>query len=79
VDSNSNSSLSKERELEEVLLSDADPIAKVRRLIAMGMEEEAAEEVVQSYLTGQSAPVYYERLEFDRNSTDQERADRSEL
>jgi hypothetical protein len=66
--------LKRERQLEEILLSDDVPITKVRKIMAMGVDETDAEDIVSSYQAGQNAPVYYERLDFD---DDLELSDRS--
>lgn len=56
------SRLEREREIEEILLSQDTPISKVQHIMQLGIEEEAAEELVERYQIGQTAPVYYERL-----------------
>ncbi len=57
------SDLERERQIEEVLMSQRDAVTKVRRLVKLGVEEEEADEIVGRYQTGQMSPVYYERLE----------------
>lgn len=54
-----------ERRLEEILMSSIDPVSKVRQIMGLGFSEEAADDIVERYQTGQQAPVYYERLDFD--------------
>jgi hypothetical protein len=49
-----------ERRLEEILMSGADPVTKVRHIMGLGFAEE-----VERYELGQRAPVYYERLDFE--------------
>ncbi len=53
-----------EKRLESILLSDLTPTAKVQKIVALGMNEEEAEEVVRRYQIGEKMPVYYEQLEF---------------
>lgn len=62
--------LDQEKKVEEALLSDKDPVSKVRQMMKLGMDEEEANEVVARYQIGQAAPVYYERLEFDYDTDD---------
>jgi hypothetical protein len=57
-------------EVEEILLSSLDPVSKVRRIMALGVEEEEANELVERYQIGQMTPVYYERLNFDEDEQD---------
>lgn len=54
-----------ERRLEEILMSGADPVTKVRGIMGLGFAEEVADEIVERYEIGQRAPVYYERLSFE--------------
>jgi hypothetical protein len=54
-----------ERRLEEILMSGADPVTKVRHIMGLGFAEEVADEIVERYELGQRAPVYYERLDFE--------------
>ncbi len=54
----------REKKLEEVLLSDSDPVTKVKQITGLGFDEDDAEEVVRRYQVGQKMPVYYEQLEF---------------
>lgn len=58
----------KEKKLEEVLLSDMDPVTKVKRITGLGFDEDDAEEVVRRYQVGQKMPVYYEQLEFEEDA-----------
>lgn len=55
----------REKKLEEILLSDLDPVTKVKQITGLGFDEDDAEEVVRRYQIGQHAPVYYEQLEFE--------------
>jgi len=48
--------------IEQVLALDDDPIAKVRQLIRMGVDEEDATNIVERYQIGQRSVVYYEQL-----------------
>jgi hypothetical protein len=63
---NGDQSYEREREIEQILVSSMDPISKVKRLMALGLEEDEAEEMVDNYQLGLAAPTYYERLDFDR-------------
>lgn len=51
-----------QRQIEEILWRDEDPIAKVQELVDLGMAEEEADEVVERYQIGQLGPVFYEQL-----------------
>ncbi|MBW3538446.1 hypothetical protein KY386_03050 [Candidatus Parcubacteria bacterium] len=57
--------LKQEKKIEETLLSDRDPVTKVRQMMRLGLDEDEANELVARFQIGQMAPVYYERLEFD--------------
>lgn len=57
----------REKKLEEILLSDLDPVTKVKQITGLGFDEDDAEEVVRRYQVGQHAPVYYEQLEFEED------------
>lgn len=57
--------LQRERDMEQILLSEQDPVSKVKKIMGLGVDEEEAHEIVERYQIGQMAPVYYERLEFD--------------
>ncbi len=57
--------LEQERKIEEVLLSQRDPVTKVQQIMKLGLEEEEANELVARYQIGQMTPVYYERLTFE--------------
>lgn len=59
--------MEREELVEQVLLSSLDPVSKVRRIIALGLDEEEASDLVERYQIGQMTPVYYERLHFDEN------------
>ena len=54
-----------DRRVEDILYSNLDAVSKLRKLVDMGFEEEAASEMVEHYQLGQRAPVYYERLNLD--------------
>jgi hypothetical protein len=63
-------SLWREKRMEEILFSDAEPVRKVQDLIRIGLDDETAEEVVRRYQLGQHEPThyepaYYERLDFE--------------
>jgi hypothetical protein len=51
-----------QRQVEEILLTDEDPIAKVQDLVDIGFEEETANDIVERYQIGQSSVIYYEQL-----------------
>lgn len=51
-----------EAELASILKTDSDPLSKVRQIMRLGFEEEVADDMVERYLLGQPAPVYYEQL-----------------
>lgn len=57
-----NRSLQSERQLEEILFSDVDPVMKVQHIVDLGFDEEAASDIVERYQIGQQSPVYYEQL-----------------
>lgn len=57
--------LGKERAIEGVLGSEDSPINKVQRIIHLGVDEEAADFLVERHQIGQSMPVYYETLDED--------------
>jgi hypothetical protein len=57
--------LEQERAVEEILLSQRDPVSKVQQIMKLGLEEEEANELVSRYQIGQMSPVYYERLNFE--------------
>jgi hypothetical protein len=63
--------LEQERNIEEVLLSERDPVSKVQEIMHLGLEEEEANELVSRYQIGQMSPVYYERLNFEDDYIDQ--------
>lgn len=50
------------RAVEDILMADDDPIAKVQDLVDIGFEEAAASDIVERYQIGQSDIVYYEQL-----------------
>lgn len=54
----------RERAIEEILLSDREPVSKVQEIMTLGIAEDEANDLVERYQIGQMAPVYYERLEF---------------
>jgi hypothetical protein len=54
-----------DRRVEDILYSNLDAVSKLRKIVDLGYEEEAASEMVEYYQLGQRAPVYYERLNFD--------------
>lgn len=58
--------------VEDILASKHDPITKVRQMMALGIGEEVAEDIVERYQLGQQIPVYYERLPlgYKPNSSD---------
>jgi hypothetical protein len=63
--------LEQERKIEEVLLSERDPVTKVQQIMRLGLEEEEANELVARYQIGQLTPVYYERLAFEEEFEDE--------
>lgn len=56
-------------DIEAILMSSLDPVSKVRRIMALGVEEEEANDMVERYQIGQMTPVYYERLRFDEEES----------
>lgn len=50
------------RQIEDILFSDEDPIAKVQEMVKMGFDEEVANDIVERYQIGQSSVIYYEQL-----------------
>lgn len=49
-------------QIEDILFSDEDPIAKVQEMVKMGFDEEVANDIVERYQIGQSSVIYYEQL-----------------
>ena len=64
--------LRQEREMEEILLSERDPVTKVKNIMALGIDEDEAYEIVEKYQIGQMQPLYYERLEFEEDEPEAE-------
>jgi len=48
-----------QRRLEEVLMSNLDPLTKVRQIVALGFSEESADYMVELYQQGRATPAYY--------------------
>lgn len=64
MENNQLARLERERKIETILLSDELPITKVQHIMQLGLDEEAADELVDRYQIGQAAPVYYETLDY---------------
>ena len=48
--------------IEQIVMSDDEPVAKVQKLIRLGLDEEDATDIVSSYQLGQASAVYYEHI-----------------
>jgi hypothetical protein len=52
----------RQRRVDELLFADIEPVAKVRRIMRLGLDEDEATSLVSRQQSGQGVPVYYERL-----------------
>jgi hypothetical protein len=59
--------MTRENDISRILGSKKRPFAKIDLLVKTGMDEVDADELMEQYEMGQNVPVYYERLDFDRD------------